>query len=300
MVVTSRGSEPGGPHESPAGFEQPPPSRSRLSLTMINGLAALRIMTAVLGRATVAVNREAHRRPVLAAALAVAGLGAVVVSASGPGAAAPEFRPPPAAVMSAPPVQVSAAAVHTGLAPYAPPAEVEAPRSPSPRSASPSGRSGSPTPVPSITDEDAAVLSGVRDLPSEKTPIGAAPRTATDAVSSGTPAAAASVTVGEPREGETITAATTVSGTAEMPGDHQVWLLSRHGSGAYRVEGACRGGNNFTCGPATLDSGGDDTLQLTAVVVDPSTARSLQAGETRDGLPASLARSDVTVRRAAD
>ncbi|WP_433795466.1 hypothetical protein [Actinoplanes sp. CA-252034] len=255
--------------------------------------------TVVLGRATAAVNRGARRRPALSAMLVVAGLGAIVVSVAGPGAAAPEFRTPTAVVTGTPSVQVSAAAVYTGLAPYAPPAPAEGPLPPSPR-ISPSGvPNGSPSPVPSVTDENAAVLSGVRELPSEKAPTGAVTRTFTDPTGAPSTAATASITLGEPRGGETVTAATVVSGTADMPDDHQVWLLSRHGAGAYRVEGPCRGGRSFTCGPVTLDSGGDDTFLLTTVVVDPATARTLQAGETRDSLPVGLAHSEVTVRRSA-
>ncbi|MEU4160267.1 hypothetical protein [Actinoplanes sp. NPDC026670] len=285
MVVTSRGPDPGGPHQSPSGPERRP-------LLMIN-----RMVAGALGRTTAAVNREARRRPALSAALVVAGLGVVIVSVSGPGSAAPEFRSPPVAAMATPSVQVSAAAVYTGLAPYAPPVRARGSLSPSPRTSGPAGRSGSPSPVPSVTDDAATVLSGVRELPPEKTPTGAAPRTAADPVGPATPVTA-TVAVTEPRDGDSVTTATTITGTAELPAGHQVWLLSRHGSGSYRVEGACRGDRSFTCGPATLDGGGDDTFQLTAVVVDPATARALQAGETRDSLPTHLARSEVTVHRA--
>jgi hypothetical protein len=263
------------------------------------GRVAPGILAATPRRAAGAVLREARRRPALSAALVVAGLGAVVVSISAPGAAAPEFRSPPVVAVSTPQVHVSAAAVHTGLAPYAPPTAADGPLSPSPRAAGPSGQSGPASPVPSVTDDDTAVLSGVRDLPAEKTPTGAATRTATDPAGAGDSAATASVSLSEPHEGTAVTAATTVSGTADMPEGHQVWLLSRHGSGAYRVEGACRGERTFTCGPAGVESGADETFRLTAVVVDPVTARSLQAGETRDDLPANLAHSEVTVRRTA-
>ncbi|BEL07576.1 hypothetical protein Q0Z83_057670 [Actinoplanes sichuanensis] len=233
-------------------------------------------------------------------ALVVAGLGAVIVSVSGPGAAAPEFRSPPVAAMSTPSVQVSAAAVYTGLAPYAPPAPAPAPGSlsPSPRTSGPDGRSGPPSPVPSLPDDDATVLSGIRELPPEKTPTGAATRTAAEPAGRIAPVTA-TVAVTEPRDGASVSATTTVTGTADMPADHQVWLLSRHGSGSYRVEGACPGDRNFTCASVALDGGGDDTFQLTTVVVDPAIARTLQAGETRATLPAHLAGGEVTVHRAA-
>ncbi|MEU8662290.1 hypothetical protein [Actinoplanes philippinensis] len=294
MVVTSRGPEPGGPHENPALSEQPPARPPWRPRTMISDPA----VTLVLNRATAAVNREARRRPALSAALVAAGLAAVVVSIAGPGTAAPEFRTPPTVVMATPSAQVTAAAKHTGLAPYEPPAPAEGPLSASPRASASFGPSGLPAPLPSIAGGDATVLSGVRELPPEKTPNGALNRTSVDPPGVSATPATASVIVGEPREGDSITAATSITGVADMPKDHQVWLLSRHGSSAYRIEGACRGDRSFVCGPATVESGGDDTFQLTAVVVDPATARGLQAGETRDVLPANLARSEVTVRRA--
>jgi hypothetical protein len=278
---------------------QPPTSdRSWRSLTGKSVPAALGIMTVVLNRATAALHREVRRSPALSAVFAVAGLGLVVVSISTPGAAAPEFRSPPAAVMSTPSMHASAAAVYTGLAPYEPPVPDDDPRSPNPRASLPDNRSVSPVPLPSATDDAAAVLSGVREVPAEATPTGAAPRSVADMAGAVTPEAV-SVAVGQPRDGESVAAATTVTGTVAMPDGHEVWLLSRHGNGAYRIEGACLGGSSFTCGPVTLDSGGDDAFQLTAVVVDAATARGLQAGETRDGLPTTLAHSGVTVRRAA-
>ncbi|MFC4070953.1 hypothetical protein [Actinoplanes subglobosus] len=280
-------------------------SRPRLQ-ALISGLAALRITTVVRARTTAvlsgvtgALHREVRRRPALSTAVGAAALGLVIVSVAAPGAAAPEFRSPPAAVMSAPSIPVSAAAVYTGLAPYEPPEPDDDRVSPSPSTSAVAGRSGSPAPVPTVTDDAATVLSGVRDMPAETAPAGAATRSVADPAVGSAPEVKASVAVGEPRDGESITAATPVTGIADMPDGHEVWLLSRHGSGGYRVEGACRGGHSFTCGPATLESGGDADFELTALVVDPATARGLQAGETRDGLPAHLARSQVAVRRAA-
>ncbi|SDT41567.1 hypothetical protein SAMN04489716_3689 [Actinoplanes derwentensis] len=132
------------------------------------------------------------------------------------------------------------------------------------------------------------------------TPGGVPAPTATGLTATGTVERTASIGFSQPRDGDTITAAATVSGSADLPDDHQVWLLRRHGAGtAYQVVGACPSGWSFTCGPAGLESGGEDTFQLAVVVVDPATARTLSVGQSRDTLPSSLARSEVTVRRAA-
>ncbi|HWS33193.1 MAG TPA: hypothetical protein VN408_10675 [Actinoplanes sp.] len=123
---------------------------------------------------------------------------------------------------------------------------------------------------------------------------------ASDRTATGTVERRASVGFSHPRDGDTVTSSAPVSGSADLPDRHQVWLLRRHGTGAaYQVVGTCRGGWNFTCGPADLDTGGDDSFQLTVIVVDPETARSLSAGQSRAVLPGNLAASEITVRRAA-
>ncbi|MDI6100797.1 hypothetical protein QLQ12_19480 [Actinoplanes sp. NEAU-A12] len=258
--------------------------------------------TAALGRMAATLSREARKRPVLSVALAAAGVGAVVVPAFGASPEAPEFRPAPVIASQAPVVTASAGAAQPGLAPFvAPSATAAGYPMPGTRLGTAGRRTGSPALVPPAGGRVVTAVPGASALPTRTAPAGARTPAMRKQARAGTPEKAASVSFSKPGEGETVTAATTVSGSAELPTDHQVWLLWRHGGGtAYHVVGACRGGRSFVCGPAGLESGGDETFQLTALVVDPAVARTLSAGASRDALPSHLARSEITVRRAAE
>ncbi|GAA4945057.1 hypothetical protein GCM10025331_35320 [Actinoplanes utahensis] len=245
-----------------------------------------------------AVRREARRRPGLSVVFAAVAAGAVIVSVFGAAPAPAEFRMPPVAVPQPSAVKVSAAAVHSGLAPYAPPGE------PSADQTTRGGRTGGardargvPSTVPSTKAGAVSALPSASSAPAGTTP--AQTSATTGSASAGTPEKAASIRIGQPGDGETVPPGVTVSGDADLPDGHQIWLLWRHGAGSYHVAGACRAGRAFTCGPAGLESGGEDGFTLTAIVVDPPTGRTLSAGDSRDALPAHAARDDVTVRRAA-
>lgn len=256
--------------------------------------------TAVLRAA--AVGRAARRRPALSVTLAAVGAGAVVVTAFGTafGSAPepPEFRTPPAAAPQ-PSAATKPAAAHSGLAPYEPPVPASAPRTGrGTRTGMSAGPSEAPSPTPSSGSSGPTMAPGTSAAPAAATPAGTT-RSATGALSSGTPEKAASISIGQPGDGETVAANASVSGEADLPDGHQIWLLWRHGAGAHHVAAACRAGRTFSCGPAGLESGGDDTFTLTAIVVDPPTGRTLDEGQSLDTLPAHVARSEITVRRAA-
>jgi hypothetical protein len=326
MVVTTRGTEPGSPHKRPTGAARPEPGRSRprgglpdpaaldvraalldlrattprhrlTAVGLRTAATAIRVLTAA--RSPIVLGWPPRKGLLLGLAVVAAGLGAVVVSTAGRPSGPPEFRPPPAAVTQPSAAGPSAAAGKAGLAPY-PRSSVAGPRlAPDLRVPARGSRNGTPAPEPSATARRARVLPGVSARAANRPPAGKATRPATGA-RGGLPEKAASISIGEPGDGATVSGAVTVSGTTDRPEDHQVWLLWRQGSsGSYHVDGACRGGRTFVCGSVTLAGGGDDAFVFTAVVVDPATASALHAGATRDGLPAHVARSEVNVRRSA-
>ena len=246
-----------------------------------------------------AFGRLTRERPAVSAGFAAAGLGVIVVSVVALTPAPPEFRQPPVAATQSPTTaRPSSAAAQVGLAPYATPgaaaAEDLAPRGSRAR-ISPKGSRFAASPMAGATglavDGSGADLVGTIP-PDRDSRVAATPATTRTA------ARTASIRLGQLRDGDTISGSTSLNGYAELPADHQVWLLWRHAGGAYHVVGACRGGRSFTCGPAALESGGDDSFQLTVIAVGPTAARSLQAGESRDSLPEHVARVDIDVRRA--
>ncbi|GAA1610103.1 hypothetical protein GCM10009828_042450 [Actinoplanes couchii] len=242
--------------------------------------------TAVVGQTVGAVGREARRRPVLTVGLMTVGVGAVAASAFGMAPDGPQFRPPPLAAAHTP-APADASGVYSGLAPYEPPAPTGRHRS-----ATVDDQLGEASPPP--TGLTAPSGSGVKT--STPVPSGV---TTTDLTATGTVGRTASIGFSHPRDGDTLAANARVSGSADLPPHHQVWLLRRHGAGTpYRVVGACPGGWSFTCGPAGLETGGDENFQLTAVVVDPSTARTLRPGQSRALLPANVAHSEIKIKRA--
>jgi hypothetical protein len=258
---------------------------------------AIRVVTVT--RSPAGAGRPRRKALYLGLAVAAAGLGAVVVSTAGQSSRPAEFRSPPAVTTQASAAGPSAAAKQGGLAPYAR-ASVAGPRlAPDTRMPVRAGRNGSAAPEPSATARRTRVLPGQSARPANRGPARTATRTGSG-TRSGLTEKAASISIGEPGGGATVSGPVSVSGTVDMPEGHQVWLLSRQGAtGSYQVEGACRGQRAFVCGSAGLAGGGDDTFEFTTVVVDPATAATLHAGATRDSLPAYVARSEVTVRRAA-
>ncbi|MEU4620947.1 hypothetical protein AB0G04_13340 [Actinoplanes sp. NPDC023801] len=327
MVVTSRESEPGSPHRKPSRPAEPAPGRSwrrgefpdpaaldvratmlslrattpRHRLTVL-GLraAAMGLRVVAVGRSPVALGRMVRKPSVVGVAIAAASLGGVVVWTAGSSAETPEFRPP-AAVTVPPAVTPSATATaKTGLAPYVPPAATGNRLVPGPRASMPGARTGSRSSAPATTSRARKVLPGTRSRPAGTAPARPVKRSTARLRGAGMPEKAATISIGQPGDGETVSSSATVTGTVDMPDGHQVWLLRRQGAGgAHHVVGVCRGARSFVCGPAGLESGGDETFQLTVIVVDPATAAALTAGTTRDSLPANVARSEVTVRRAA-
>ncbi|MEU4688835.1 hypothetical protein [Actinoplanes sp. NPDC023714] len=99
----------------------------------------------------------------------------------------------------------------------------------------------------------------------------------------GRTAAAASVSIASPRNGESVEENVTVSGEAEVPDGHQVYLLT----GTDQATTSCAGEGHFVCGPVTLDDG-EETVPL-AVVVAPE-------GDAGDA----VARDEITVQRPAE
>ncbi len=282
---------PGRPGDAP----RTPPAQYKAA----RGTAALGRAVAVLVDSAGPLARQARKRPVLTVGLVTVGVGAVAASAFGTAPAGPEFRPPPIAAVEAPAVDASATAAVPGLAPYERPTGGTG-SGPVPGKRSPSSavdRNGSPPrSTPAVPGADPAPP-GVRNVPARRSSPGAAVPVP------GSPAATrladrtAAISFGQPRDGDLISAVTPVSGTAELPRNHRIWMLSRAGAdGAYLVEGACRGGRNFTCGAVSLESG--EVLRLTVIIVAPATARTLSAGEFREVLPAYRARSEITIRRA--
>ncbi|MBB4750737.1 hypothetical protein [Actinoplanes lobatus] len=246
-----------------------------------------------------ALGWAARKRPALSVTFAAAGLGAVVASVFGLAPERAEFRPPPVSGLRAPTTaKASADAAHAGIAPYAP-TSAAAGEQVTPGTRSGRARNGRSSARPSSSGSMSAD-SLVSADPATPKPRGAKARDHTGPAGSGTPETA-SIRLGQPSDGGTLSAGTSITGSADLPANHQIWLLWRQGAGSYHVGGACRGGRTFTCDPPGLESGGDDTFQLTVVVVDPDTGRTLHAGETRDALPSHLARHDITitVRRAA-
>ncbi|MBW6434708.1 hypothetical protein KZ829_13275 [Actinoplanes hulinensis] len=260
-------------------------------------MAASRLLSASGNLA--ALGWAARKRPALSVTFAAVGLGAVVASVFGLAPERAEFRPPPASGTRAPTTaKASVGAAHVGIAPYAPTSAASGDQV-TPGTRSGRARNGRSSASPSSgggTSADSLVSAG----PATPTPRGAKARNLTGPAGSGTPETA-SIRLGQPSDGGTFNAGTSIIGSADLPADHQIWLLWRQGAGSYHVGGACRGGRTFTCDPPGLESGGDDTFQLTVVVVDPDTGRTLHSGETRDALPSHLARHDVTitVRRSA-
>ncbi|MEV0900116.1 hypothetical protein [Actinoplanes sp. NPDC049802] len=255
-----------------------------------------RLLGATAGLAV--VGQATRKRPALSVTLAAVGLGAVVASAVGLSPGRAEFRPPPAAGTQAPvTAEASAAAAYSGIAPYArtPPAAGDHLEPGTRPGRGKNGRSSPSSPANGSTPADplASIVPPAPDQP------GAGVRESTGPARARAPETA-SISIGRPNDGDTLTAGTTVSGEAGLPAEHQIWLLWRHGTGSYHVAGACRGGRSFTCDTPALERGGDEIFQLTVVVVDADTGRGLRAGETRDALPGHLARHDVTVRRPAD
>ncbi|GAA0464210.1 hypothetical protein Aca07nite_25880 [Actinoplanes capillaceus] len=262
-----------------------------------SALAASRLLSATGNVA--ALGWAARKRPALSVTFAAAGLGAVVASVFGLAPERAEFRPPPASGMRAPTTaKASVDAAHVGIAPYAP-TSAAAGDQVTPGTRSSRARNGRSSARPS-SDSGTSADSLVSADPATPTPRGARARDVTGPAGSGTPETA-SIRLGQPSDGGTLSTGTSITGSADLPADHQIWLLWRQGAGSYHVGGACRGGRTFTCDPPGLENGGDDTFQLTVVVVDPDTGRTLHAGETRDALPSHLARHDITitVRRAA-
>ncbi|GIE32418.1 hypothetical protein Ait01nite_054630 [Actinoplanes italicus] len=260
---------------------------------------AIRVVTAT--RSPVGSSRPRRKALFLGLAVAAAGLGVVVVSTTGQSSGSAEFRSPPAVPAQASAAGPSAAAKQGGLAPYAR-ASVAGPRLvPDTRMPVRAGRNGSAAPEPSATARRTRVLPGQSARPAKRATARTATRTgAGTRARSGLTEKAASISIGEPGGGATVSGPVSVSGTVDMPEGYQVWLLSRQGAtGSYQVEGACRGQRAFVCGSAGLAGGGDDTFEFTTVVVDSATAATLHAGATRDSLPTYVARSEVTIRRAA-
>jgi hypothetical protein len=94
---------------------------------------------------------------------------------------------------------------------------------------------------------------------------------------------AASVSIASPRNGANVEESVTVSGEAEVPDGHHVYLLA----GTAQSASSCEGRRHFVCGPVTLD-GDEESVQLTVVV----------AAEDDGG--AEAARAEVTVQRPAE
>ncbi|BBH69009.1 hypothetical protein ACTI_56940 [Actinoplanes sp. OR16] len=95
--------------------------------------------------------------------------------------------------------------------------------------------------------------------------------------------APASVSIESPQDGETVEETVTVSGEAEVPDGHQVYLLT----GSDQETSTCQGESHFVCGPVAIDDG-EETVPL-AVVVAPE-------GDAA----AATARDQITVQRTAD
>jgi hypothetical protein len=326
MVVTTRGTEPGSPHKRPSGAARPEPGRSRprgglpdpaaldvraalldlrattprhrlTAVWLRTAATAIRVVT--VARSPIVLGWPPRKGLILGLAVVAAGLGAVVVSTAGRPSGPPEFRPPPGAVTQPSAAGPSAAAGKAVLAPYARSSAAGPRLAPGLPAAARDSRNGTAAPEPSATARRGRVLPGMSARPANRPPA----RTGTRAVTGargGLPEKAASISIGEPGDGATVSGAVTVSGTADLPEGHQVWLLWQQGpSGSHHVGGACRGGRTFVCGSVSLAGGGDDTFLFTAVVVDPSTAAALTAGATRESLPGHVTRSEVTVRRTA-
>ncbi|MBO3742238.1 hypothetical protein [Actinoplanes flavus] len=289
-----------------AGSGVPAVGRTRPGVPASEGLAAVRERSASaasrLLSATVnlaALGWAARKRPALSVTFAAAGLGAVVASVFSLAPERAEFRPPPASGMRVPTTaKASAGSSHAGIAPYAPTSAAAGDQA-TPGTRSGRARNGRSSARPSSSGSTPA-NSLVSADPATPAPRGGKARDFAGPAGPGTPETA-SIRLSQPNDGGTVGAGTSITGSADLPADHQIWLLWRQGAGSYHVGGACRGGRTFTCDPPGLENGGDDTFQLTAVIVDPDTGRTLHAGETRDSLPSHLARHDITitVRRAA-